>query len=488
MLFNSAPFALFFPLVTIGFFVLPQRLRWEFLLLASLLFYMAWRPAYVLVLLTLIAIDYVAARAMAATQDQRARRRFLLLSLAANLGLLFVFKYYAFFASSLGGVLQALGSTWRPTVLEIALPIGISFHTFQALGYTIDVYRGRVRAEPSLQRYALFVSYFPQLVAGPIERASHLLPQLGAPVRFDGARAADGLRIMAWGLFKKAVIADRMTGPVSVVYAAPGNYDGPTLAAATLMFAVQIYGDFSGYSDMAIGAAKVLGVDLVENFRAPYGARNVREFWRRWHMSLSTWFRDYVYVPLGGNRVSPARWCFVIVVVFALSGLWHGANWTFLVWGLFHGGWMIASRFSASGRARVVRAARLDRVPRVHAALQTALTFVLVSVGWVFFRSSGLGDAGLVLGGLGRGWGRVLAAGGTDVLSANLGLTTIQLGITVGLAALLFVSESTSGDRRPVDVIARQAPALRWLGYYAMVALILTFGVFDDSPFIYFQF
>jgi alginate O-acetyltransferase complex protein AlgI len=492
VLFNSPQFAVFFPLVTLGFYALPHKFRVAFLLAASLGFYMAWRPWYVIVLLLLIGIDYVAGRAMANRSEPRERRRFLFLSLAANLGLLFVFKYYAFFMAFATALLHRLSVDWQPPLLAVVLPVGISFHTFQAMGYTSDVYRGRIQAERRLDRFALFVTYFPQLVAGPIERAASLLPQLTAEVRFDAARVADGLRTMAWGLFKKVVVADRMARAVDVVYSAPAAHDGPALAIATLCFAIQIYGDFSGYSDMAIGAAKVLGVDLVQNFRTPYLARSVEDFWHRWHISLSSWFRDYLYVPMGGNRTSLPRWCFNVLVVFLLSGLWHGANWTFVAWGAFHGLWLIASRLSARHRTAVVRALALDRLPRVHAALQTLTTFALVTVGWVFFRASSLGNALLILRRLGSGWAGVGAVAGSlarlDAVGGVLGLAPVEVALALFFGALLLFAEWRGGELPPMQLVARQPAYVRWPTYYALVTLILLFGVFDDAPFLYFQF
>jgi D-alanyl-lipoteichoic acid acyltransferase DltB (MBOAT superfamily) len=492
VLFNSPQFAVFFPLVTLGFYALPHKFRVAFLLAASLGFYMAWRPFYVIVLLLLIGIDYVAGRAMANRSEPGERRRFLFLSLAANLGLLFVFKYYAFFMAFATALLHRLSLDWQPPLLAVVLPVGISFHTFQAMGYTSDVYRGRVQAERRLDRFALFVTYFPQLVAGPIERAASLLPQLTAEVRFDGGRVADGLRTMAWGLFKKVVVADRMARAVDVVYSAPAAHDGPALAIATLCFAIQIYGDFSGYSDMAIGAAKVLGVDLVQNFRTPYLARSVHDFWHRWHISLSSWFRDYLYVPMGGNRTSLPRWCFNVLVVFLLSGLWHGANWTFVAWGAFHGLWLVASRLSARFRTAVVQGVALDRLPRVHAVLQTLTTFALVTVGWVFFRASSLGNAVLILRRLGSGWAGVGALAGSmarlDAVGGVLGLAPVEVALALFFGALLLFAEWRAGEMPPMQLVARQPAYVRWPTYYALVTMILLFGVFDDAPFLYFQF
>jgi D-alanyl-lipoteichoic acid acyltransferase DltB (MBOAT superfamily) len=345
-----------------------------------------------------------------------------------------------------------------------------------------------VPAERHLGVFALFVTYFPQLVAGPIERASSLIPQLKKEVAFDFERVADGLRLMAWGLFKKVVVADRMAAAVDAVYAAPGRHDGPTLVLATVFFAIQIYGDFSGYSDMALGAARVLGVTLMDNFRTPYLARSVRDFWQRWHISLTSWFREYVYVSLGGNRVERPRWAANVLVVFLLSGLWHGANWTFVLWGAFHGLWMVASRVSEGPRARLVDAVGLRRLPRIHAAIQGLVTFSLVSLGWVFFRAASVADAGLVVAGMGAGWGSLLEPAPLPRLAAAMGVAPGELLLAVTFAVLLFLAEWRAGDTPPLNLVAVQPAHVRWPAYYVLVSLILAFGVFDSAPFLYFQF
>jgi D-alanyl-lipoteichoic acid acyltransferase DltB (MBOAT superfamily) len=331
VLFNSAEFALFFPVVVFLYFAVQSRHRWALLLAASCVFYMAAIPAYILILAFTIGTDYVAGLLI-----ERARGRWravwLAASVAANLGVLFFFKYYDFAVGSAGPLARMLGMP-VPSPLNLILPIGLSFHTFQALSYTIEVYRGRYPAERHLGIFALYVMFFPQLVAGPIERPAHLLPQFREDHRFDPAKARDGLRLMAWGLLKKVVIADRLAIITNQVFLAPTTYAGPHLTLATLAFAYQIYCDFSGYTDIARGSARVIGFELRRNFNSPYAAASVQEFWRRWHMSLSTWFRDYVYIPLGGSRQGDARRDRNVIVTFLASALWHGANWTFLVWG-----------------------------------------------------------------------------------------------------------------------------------------------------------
>jgi len=333
MLFNSLDFLIFFPVIVGLYFALSPKYRWVLLLGASYYFYMCWKAEYIILIVFSTLVDYFAARQMARIQEKKKRRPFLYLSLLSNLGLLFFFKYWNFFS----GETRALLDSWNimadvPT-FQLLLPVGISFYTFQTLSYTIDVYNGKLEPEKNLGRFALYVSFFPQLVAGPIERATHLLPQLRQTFDFDYQRVVSGLQQMLWGFFKKVVIADRLAVYVNEIYASPGDENGLALLLATYFFAFQIYCDFSGYSDIAIGAARVMGYDLMENFRTPYLSKSIREFWSRWHISLSTWFRDYLYIPLGGNRVPQVRWFLNLFIVFVVSGFWHGANWTFLIWG-----------------------------------------------------------------------------------------------------------------------------------------------------------
>ncbi len=484
MLFNSFEFAAFFPAVALLHFLLPFRARWVLLLLASLGFYMAWRVEYVLLLLASTLIDYYAGRAMGGCATRRERRKYLFCSLAGNFGILFTFKYAGFFTRSWNG----LGYSAPLPVLDLVLPVGISFYTFQAVSYALDVYRGTLRPETNPARFILFVTYFPQLVAGPIERAGRLIPQLREPTTAEGARIADGLRRVAFGLFKKVVIADRLSRAVDGAYSDPTLQGGPALALATVFFAFQIYCDFSGYSDMAVGASRVLGIELMENFRSPYLARSIREFWQRWHISLSTWFRDYVYQPLGGSRQGEARTVLNLAAVFLLSGLWHGANWTFVLWGTFHGGCLIASRLTAALRGRALARTRAERFPGLLAAGRTLCTFVLVNVGWVLFRADSLSSAFAVYRGLFRGWGSLFGAGGPAMLAASLAITGPELALSALFVLLLILVERGSGELHPMSLLARQSWAVRWPCYYVLLVAILVFGIFDDSPFIYFQF
>ncbi len=483
MLFNSAEFAIFFPIVMFGYFALAHRWRWPFLLAASYLFYMAWNPAYVALLLLATAICYMGGLLIGGTFVEARRRLWLALTAASTLGLLFFFKYYDFFADTL-----------RPLVpfsvpeSPFLLPLGISFYTLQALGYVVDVYRGTQVPERHAGRFALYVVYFPQLVAGPIERAAHLLPQLRRQHEFHYDRVTDGMKLMLWGLFKKMVIADRLAILVDHVYAAPGQFEGPALTLATVFFAFQIYCDFSGYSDIAIGASRVFGIRLMANFWRPYSARSISEFWRRWHISLSTWFRDYLYIPLGGNRVSHARWWFNILVVFLVSGLWHGANWTFLIWGGLHGGYMIAGRLLWPYRERTAAFVGLDRHERLHSAMQLITTFGLVCFAWIFFRAASLSDALFIVTHLHTGWTGLLQPDKAMALVSATGLTLHEFVFVVALLALLELVQMGMAKGSVLMWLVERPIYVRWLVYSAMVWSILLFGVFKHKEFIYFTF
>ena len=460
---------MFFPLLCLAYFASPQRMRWLTLLVASCVFYMAFVPAYILVLFALILVDYAAAIALEPSAGAK-RRAILIVSLTANIGMLAVFKYYNFAVVTLAGILGRSAAQATPLpLLTWVLPLGLSFHTFQSMAYTIEVYRGHYPAERHLGRYALYVMFFPQLVAGPIERPAHLLPQFLEEHRFDPARAADGLKLIAWGLFKKMVIADGLSGAVDSVYTLPSAHHAPSIVLATIFFAIQIYCDFSGYTDIAIGTAEVIGFRLVTNFRRPYLSRSIREFWSRWHISLSTWFRDYLYIPIGGSRVSAPHWAVNIFVTFLVSGLWHGANWTFVAWGALHGCYMLVGRATASLRARIP----------TPPAVQIVLTFILVSVGWVFFRAASLTDAVTL----------IVRMSDWSVFDVDsLGLTRGQLILSCGLiAGLLAIEASLSSD--DIRIVLRGRPVwARWTMYYGIVLAILLLGVFNASKFIYFQF
>ena len=480
MLFNSRDFLVFFPIVVLLYFTLSHRQRGTLLLVASYYFYMCWKPAYIILIAASTLVDYVCGLKMGATTDKRLRKFYLIASLCANLGLLLVFKYLNFFGWTVKTILGFSEAACAEPILDVLLPVGISFYTFQKLSYTVDVYRGARKPEKRLRTFALYVSFFPQLVAGPIERSTRLLPQFDRQVPFDAERVTDGLRVMLWGMFKKVVIADTASKLVDPVYGDVAAYQGPALAMATFLFAFQIYCDFSGYSDIAIGAAKVLGFDLMENFRRPYFSESVREFWRRWHISLSTWFRDYLYIPLGGNRVSRARHYFNLVVVFFLCGLWHGASWNFVIWGMLHGLYMVVGGATEPWRDRMAKAVGLDKVAGLHKIFRLAVTFVLTGFAWIFFRARTLGDAWYVITNIRTGWSDL---GGMAILPTPVALIIVLSAIAV-MEAIHFVQRSGPVRQRLAD-----GPMwLRWGAYYVAVIAILLLGATEGQEFIYFQF
>lgn len=479
MLFNSIQFAIFFPVVTALYFLVPHRTRWGLLLAASCAFYMAFIPAYILILLVTILIDYFAAIYIEESTGP-ARRRLLVLSIVSTCLVLFVFKYFNFFNQSLEALAQFIKWNYPVKALGLILPIGLSFHTFQSLSYVIEVYRGNQKTERHFGIYALYVMFYPQLVAGPIERPQNLLRQLREEHHIDCERIISGLRLMAWGLFKKAVIADRLALYVNEIYGHPRDFSGPVLVLATVAFAYQIYCDFSGYSDIAIGAARVMGFRLMKNFNCPYYAASIAEFWKRWHISLSTWFRDYLYIPLGGNRVPLWRWYVNLLVTFGVSGLWHGANWTFVLWGVLNGFYLVMSIASEPVRNRVYRRMGLSRGAEGIHVFRIACTFGLTCFAWVFFRANSLGDAWYIVTHV---WhssnGPLLGPGGFSLFDA----------VVVAVAILVLETVQLLHQRITVQAVLCRLPVfVRWPVYYAFLFFLLVFGVFQRSQFIYFQF
>jgi D-alanyl-lipoteichoic acid acyltransferase DltB (MBOAT superfamily) len=488
MLFNSVSFLIFFPLTTLIYFVVPFRLRWLHLLLASALFYMAFVPQYIVILLFTVAVDYVAGLVIERTHGW-ARKASLAASILANVGILAVFKYFNFLNDNARAFvdwlnLQHAGWHWGVEPLNILLPIGLSFHTFQAMSYTIEVYYGRQRAERHPGIYALYVLFYPQLVAGPIERPQHLIHQFRRRHRWDPDRAADGLSLMLWGFFKKLVIADRMAPIVDGVFNHPQSFGSTYLVLATWCFAFQIYCDFSGYTDIARGAARVMGFRLMENFDRPYASASVGEFWRRWHISLSSWFRDYLYIPLGGNRVRLPRWCVNVLIVFVISGLWHGASWTFAVWGLLHGVYLIGSRVTRPVRERTVHALRLDRAPGLLRPWRVFVTFNLVALAWVFFRAHTVAEAFSVLGRIVRGPYR-----GMDTAALHaLPFTVPDVLVALLLIGLMEGVQWLQRGRTFPQLMSARPVWVRWPAYYALLLLIVAIGDLGAKSFIYFQF
>jgi D-alanyl-lipoteichoic acid acyltransferase DltB (MBOAT superfamily) len=473
MTFTTLTFGLFLILVFALYWLAPGRRGQNLVLLAaSYVFYGWWDPRFCALLLGSSLVDFHVARALSRAESPARRRALLGLSCAVNLGLLGVFKYYGFFAGSLAALLETIGLHASLPTLNVILPVGISFYTFQTLSYTIDVYRREIPARAHALDYLAYVSLFPQLVAGPIERAGRLLPQLERARSFDEARARDGAKQMLWGFCKKIILADHLAEFVDPLFADPTVYaSGPVLMVATVCFAFQIYCDFSAYSDMAIGCAKLFGIELVRNFDHPYFSRSVGEFWRRWHMSLSTWFRDYVYVPLGGSRHGPARWWLSLMATFALSGLWHGANWTFVLWGVSNGLLVGLSRPGASTRART---GLLGFVAMLG-------TFVLICLTWVLFRAVDLPQAmgiyAAMFGDLGRAAAWAELALHRDFLQAFGPL----------LLAFVLVEWQTRAAAHPL-ALERWPRALRWSLYTVLLWAAIYLMPDEPDAFIYFQF
>lgn len=487
MLFNSSAFAVFFPVVTIVYFLLAGRSRWAWLLAASSYFYMAFVPAYILILLFTILVDYTAGLLIEPAEGRR-RKIWLILSIIANVGTLAVFKYWNFGVDNLNLLTTPLFGVSLPG-LAMVLPIGLSFHTFQSLSYTIEVYFRRQPAERHLGRFALYVMFYPQLVAGPIERPQNLLNQLRITHEFNEHRVMRGLQLMAWGFFKKVVIADRAAVAVNLVFRDPTQFDGAAVALATTLFAIQIYCDFSGYTDIAIGAAEVMGYKLMKNFAAPYFSTSLSEYWKRWHISLSSWFRDYVYTPLALSHFRSGvtwKWYRDIMVTFLLSGLWHGASWNFVIWGGLHGAYLCGAMMTAGVRARWVRASGLEAAPGLRRVLAWGATFGFVCVTWIFFRATSFSDAMYMVGTLPAAWHGVTSPA---ALLANFPLTPMDWSILGGAVVLLFGLEYLQlawGGLR--DRINGQASVVRYALMGALVFATLGLGVFNESQFIYFQF
>jgi len=479
MLFNSIEFAFFFPIVCGLYFAFPQVWRTPLLLVASCTFYMAFIPAYILILAITIVIDYFAGIYLERVTG-RTRTVLLVTSLVATCMVLFVFKYFAFFTTSFIGFAGLLGWSVTNPTLDIILPIGLSFHTFQSLSYVVEVYRGHQKAEADFPTYATYVMFFPQLVAGPIERPQNLLGQFREFHAFEYSRVVSGLKRMAWGFFKKLVVADRLAIYVNDVYAAPQSQNGLQLTIATVFFAYQIYCDFSGYSDIAIGSARVLGFKLMENFDRPYASRSVGEFWRRWHMSLSTWFRDYLYVPMGGSRVPPLRRARNILVTFGISGLWHGANWTYALWGLVNGIYLILGWITQPIVARLFGALRLSENSAIRQGTMILCTFLLTCVAWVLFRAQTLADAWHIYTHWYLNWDW------NSAITANFNLKHFPPAIAAVLAleTIQYVNTKVALGEK----IAGLPTLIRWPAYVGFIFVVVLFGVFRSDQFIYFQF
>ncbi len=473
-------------------FVLPFKFRWALLLLASCYFYMAFIPIYILILFLTIIIDYIAGIYIEKERNKGPKNKsktFLIASLIGNIGVLAVFKYYNFFIENVNWISKHLHHENLIPHLDIILPIGLSFHTFQAMSYTIEVYRGNQKAERNFGIYSLYVMFYHQLVAGPIERPQNILHQFYEKHYFNYENVTSGLRLMAWGLFKKVVIADRLALITDPIFNEPHSYNGISLIVASLFFSFQIFCDFSGYSDIALGSARVMGFKLMTNFNRPYHSSSISEFWKRWHISLSSWFKDYLYISLGGNRVSIPRWYFNLLFVFIISGFWHGANWTFIAWGALHGCYLVITLLTQNFRNRFVGLVGLKRFPKLHLLLQIAVTFTLTTIAWVFFRANTISDAIYIITHYTKEfYFDIYKLYKNHSLNLNIYVPNKEIWLGIGFILLM---ETVHFIQTKISInswIKKQPRLLRWSIYYGVIATIWIFGVFENRQFIYFQF
>jgi alginate O-acetyltransferase complex protein AlgI len=475
MLFNTFEFVLFFPIVTALYFILPHKFRAHLLLAASCFFYAFFKWEYIFILAFTIVIDYYAGIWIGKTSGKK-KKWALAISIIANLGVLILFKYYYFILDNFNAVIWKVGIHEHYDPLwDILLPIGLSFHTFQAMSYTIEVYRGNQKVERNFIVYALYVMFYPQLVAGPIERPQNVLWQFYEKHSFNFQKAKSGLRLMLWGMFKKMVIADNLSVIVTKVYGDVHSYQGAPLILTTVLYAFQIYTDFSGYSDIALGSARVMGFDLMKNFDRPYIAKSISEFWRRWHISLSTWFRDYLYIPLGGNRAGNFRKYFNLFIVFMASGIWHGTSWNFVIWGALHGIYLIFGQLTEKLQNKIFGNGIFGK------SIHWFTTICLVMFAWIFFRSVNFQDTKYIIS--------HLFSASSHSFTQLIDLITIkQLIILIIAILVLEIIQNIESKQNMGAWIERKPKWLEWSGYYFLLFMVVVFGYYEEVQFIYFQF
>lgn len=469
MLFNSFHYLLFFPIVSIIYWTLRKNsLRNPFLLLASYFFYMNWKPVFALLLLAVTAVAYVTGLMLEKKQAERSRKWILAIGLILCFSSLVFFKYYNFLNDSIFNLLAVVGLRWPLPSLDLLLPIGISFYTFQATGYCIDVYRRNVPAERNPLTFALFVAFFPVILAGPIQRAKNLIPQLKGEHKLLADDVIGGLKMMVWGFFMKLCVADRLGTYVDSVFNNLPMHNGVSIAIASVFYTIQIYGDFAGYSLVALGTAKTLGFNLPENFRRPYFSVTIKEFWKRWHIALSSWFGDYLYIPLGGNRVKYGRYLLNLMIVFLVSGLWHGAAWTFVLWGGLHGIYQVIE-------ALIKKRFGLKEYKGVGKALKILFVFLLVNFAWIFFRASSIENAFLAVS-------KMFTEFGAPFIS--------PMAMIFGLvsAMILFIKDYADEFHPNWKLLNSSSVAVSVVTTAVLIVFIFLFGVLDSSQFIYFQF
>ncbi len=484
MTFNSWEFLIFYPIVALLYFVLPKKLKWPMLLIASYYFYAFYQAELLFLIAGTTFVSWISSIIIERTEKRGVKRLMLTLTLVVCLGVLFLYKYFNFLAGSVVSLVRLFGGQTPEIVLNLVLPVGISFYTFQTLSYVIDVYRGDIKTERNFFFYALFVSFFPQLVAGPIERPGNLIPQLKESHEWSGENAVKGAKHMLVGFFKKIVVADLISVYVNAVYNDVESATALGVIIATALFAVQIYCDFSGYTDIAIGCARIMGIRLMKNFDHPYTATSIKEFWGRWHISLSTWFRDYLYIPLGGNRCKKYRHLLNLMIVFTVSGLWHGAAWTYVIWGALHGIYQIVGNLTVKRRNSLI--SKIGLSPAHPAVIwgRRVITFLLVDFAWLFFRANSIGEAGILL--------KKLFTGGWSIGTTldAMGLTPVMILLTVfTLATLIMIDKMlTHGDEEDGGYVLTKNGGFVLYLFVIMLAWLLLLSKDMASTFIYFQF
>jgi alginate O-acetyltransferase complex protein AlgI len=487
MLFNSIEFSIFFPVVLIAYYAIPHRGRWALLLVASYYFYMCWIPQYILLLLFSTLIDYVAGFLIFKSEGM-ARKIYLAISLFCNLVVLFFFKYFAFLLNNLAGIYSYFREPPDWFTVSILLPVGISFYTFQSMSYTIDIYRGETKPEPNFGIFALYVSFFPQLVAGPIERSTSLLPQIKQKHTLDCQSISDGLKLMAWGFFKKLVIADHLALYVNQVFANPEQYHGLTLVVGSIFFYFQLYADFSGYSDIAVGAAQTLGIKLNRNFLRPLLSTSMPDKWKRWHISLGAWFRDYLYLPLKNTKFFNGKRSLLMIVVWTLIGLWHGANWNFIAWGLIHCTYLLFSSWSKGLRQQFVKFLGLVRYPLLHRIIRMTLVFIMNTFAVTFFRSASVSDGIVYMRNMFSQFSLsvdTLTLEGFSLYDIKLAVLTIIAMESVNIYQEYLYARGKNGIRA---TLAEKPLPLRMAVYGVLLLMTVNYGITSSNEYIYFQF
>ena len=511
MEFNSFSFIVFFPIVSIIFFVLPHSLRWIWLLAASCYFYVQVSVSALLLLLAVTAVLFctgILIEKYRERNNQRTARIYLVIGITLPVIMLFICKYLNFFNSNIAAIAKALHLQYPVPILKILIPLGISYYVFQVISYIVDIYRGSIQAEHHPGIFTLCIMFFPKIIAGPIERPASLLKQLHEKQNLDFGRISDGLILMAWGFFKKLVIADRLAIPVNDIFNNVVRYDWSHYLVAAFFFTLQLYADFSGYTDIALGSSRVLGFRLADNFRKPYFSISISDFWGGWHISLSSWLRDYVYIPLGGNRGSKPRVYFNIFITFLISGIWHGANWTFITWGILHGMYIIIGMITKPVRDTITRLTRIVRFQSLHRALQMTITFILVMFAWIFFRANSINDAGRMIGGILNGlfssvrsllfhdftgiqfFSKIMIrkTNAITIFGFNSKQYLIEMTILFISLGLLAMTEIIQREDDFIAMISKKRTIFRWSFYLIILLSILLFGMYSNTQFIYFNF